>query len=593
MSTRFPDCQLVKTGAKTFQLTLSGLDYSEGPALDSNGQPLPVAADVIAAGNLQLRVPYKHGGGRVLISASTPTYTATDGQTSTDNAANNSNRVPVIRGGWTGGWLVAAQRPAAYPGSPWTNTSRAPAGATVMSVGAVRVPDQFNKKDQWVCKVLDTEHVTFQAARVAIKGDAQPNLYYDDSYTGDIWYYTGELTDIATGAPVDPNEFECGTQIRTGHPEIGNQPGWSTTPAADLSTVKAVKVQVTASMAEEVTAPNGSVYLVVDQAINPDTPIGTDIWTWTSTLDNGHDEWKWTDSNRRAYHRTANPSDVPAYGTTTPDLRYAYAAPGRDVLRVVGSEPLVEKTVAQNEYAPGQEVEYTVRYGLESNLAEPAPDQVVVEDTLPKGMSYVAGSSSPEPTVSGSPATGQVLTWTFDEVVPNDPLGEIKFRALLNNDATPGSVQVNNVTATSQNIVRTATAQFIVPNSGYTTLLKNTERDRLQVGDDGNVSNSWTLTLASHDPNVSARTDLIDILPYVGDRRGTTFGGDLRLEEIVAPAGATVYYTQADPATINEDPGHASNGALGEPSSLWSTEYTPDATAFRVIGDAIHFGEQQ
>ncbi|NLT31580.1 MAG: hypothetical protein GXX86_14220 [Propionibacterium sp.] len=51
-TTRFPSCTLTKTGPTTFQLTLSGLNYSEGPAKDSNGQPLPVEMDVIAAGTM-------------------------------------------------------------------------------------------------------------------------------------------------------------------------------------------------------------------------------------------------------------------------------------------------------------------------------------------------------------------------------------------------------------------------------------------------------------------------------------------------------------------------------------------------------------
>lgn len=593
MSTRFPECSLTKTGATTFELTLSGLDYSHGPQLDSNAQPLPVANNVIAAGKLQLRVPYVNKGGQVRLEASAPTYTASDGQTSEDNPANNSNAVPVVRGGWTGGWAVAAQRPEAYPGSPWTDTSRAPAGATVMSVGAVRVGDYPSSLDSWVCKVLDTDHVTFKSARLGIKAGAKPNLYYDDSYQGDFWYYTGEFVDPHTGEPVDPNEFECGTSIDPDDPAAGNPEGWSTTPPEDLSLVKAVKVQITKEVAAEVTAPNTMAYLVIDQVIKPDTPVGTDIWTWTTPVSETDSSWDVPRTSYAALDRSDNPKDVRPSGKVTPDLSYAYAGPGRDVLRVVGSEPIVEKSVAQNEYAPGQEVDYTVRYGLESNLADPGPDQVVVEDTLPKGMAYVEGSANPEPEVSGDPANGQKLSWTFDEVRPNDELGEIKFRALLPEDAKPGSEHVNNVTATSQNIVRKATAEFIVPNSGYTTLLKKTEHDRVKVGDDGNASNSWTLTLESRDPNVSQRTDLIDILPYAGDKRGTSFEGDLKLDEVQAPEGVTVYYTTTEPDSLNEDPNDTSNGAFGEPSEIWSTEYTADATAFRVIGGPLRFGDQQ
>ena len=594
-TTDFPDCTIEKTGTATFKLTLSGLDYSgTEPTLDSNEQPLAERMRVIAAGELLMRANYATSGGKIQLEASAPTYTAIDGQTAEDDPANNANSVPVIRGLWSGGWVVGAQRPEAYPGSPWTDTSRAPAGATVMSVGGTRVPYlRGQRTDNWICKTIDTDVASFERARVAIKGDAKPNLYYDDSYEGDIWYYTGEFVDPDSGDPVDPNWFQCGGVTDPSDPAAGNQPGWSTELPADLSDVKAVKVRLPKDFGQEVTTPDNRVYLVLEQQIKPDVPIGTEVWTWTRTLEEGSYNWAWgTPRTNEVYHRTDNPNHTPSYGTGTPDARYAYAAPGRDVLRVVGSEPLVDKEVEKKEYGPGQEVDYHVSFGLESNLADPAPDSVVVTDTLPKGMSYVPGSAPTEPEVTGTPEEGQTLTWTVTDVMPNAERQTLEFKAQLPDDAEPGSVHVNNVTAQSQGIKREDSAQFIVPNSGFTTLLKKTEDETVEL-EDGTAQNSWHLTLESHDPNVSAQTDVIDILPYLGDERGTSFSGALKLSEVKAPDGATVYYSTSDPATLNEDPGHDSNGGFGQPSGIWSTEFTEDATAVRVIGGALSYGQKQ
>lgn len=340
------------------------------------------------------------------------------------------------------------------------------------------------------------------------------------------------------------------------------------------------------SLAEQATTSDGRVYLVIDQTIRPDTPVGTDIWTWSHALEEGRNNWSWEAPNSiRTYDRSLDPSLVKPYGTLTEGLQYPFAGPGRDVLRVVGSSPLVDKEVEFKEYGPGQEVTYTVTYGLESNMANPNPDQVILTDTLPEGMTYIPGSAPTEPTVTDSPE-GQVLTWTFEGVVPNAEQDTFTFRAQLPRDATPGSIQVNDVTAESQSIIRDDQAQFLVPNSGFTTLLKDAEV-RVVDGDTA----SWTILLESRDPNISPTTDLIDILPWNGDDRGTSFHGDLRLTEVTAPEGATVYYTTADPATINEDPGHESNGGFSTPSALWSTDFTPEATAFRVITGSIAYGE--
>jgi uncharacterized repeat protein (TIGR01451 family) len=57
--------------------------------------------------------------------------------------------------------------------------------------------------------------------------------------------------------------------------------------------------------------------------------------------------------------------------------------------------------------------------------------------------------------------------------------------------------------------------------------------------------------------------------------------------------GQTVYYTDADPATLSDDPAADGNGAAGAPSSRWSTTKPAKVTAVRVVGPALAPGAQQ
>ncbi len=264
------------------------------------------------------------------------------------------------------------------------------------------------------------------------------NPYYDDSYDGEIWYYTGEMVNARTGEPVDPNSFECGTNTVRGNPAAGNPDGWSTAAPNDLSSVKAVKLQVTNAMGPMTTVTNGLVHLITEQRIKPDAPLGQDIWTWTSKLSEGAYSWELTPAVQAAQHRTTpeNPTAAQVYpGIATPGLRYSYASVGRDVLRVVGSIPTISKHVLQREYGPGTAADFRIDAGLETILAQPPTADVVVSDVLPVGMEYIAGSAETEPVITGTPVSGQKLTWTYRDMQPNEAPQVITFKALVPDSA--------------------------------------------------------------------------------------------------------------------------------------------------------------
>ncbi|MFJ6419049.1 SpaA isopeptide-forming pilin-related protein [Paeniglutamicibacter sp. NPDC091659] len=567
----YPTCALTSLGANKFRLTLSNLNYTGPfPTQDTEGNPLPAGMDVIASGLFAVEFTYV-GSTSISYTASTPSYatSGTPAQTSTDAAANNKNGTTVLRGVWTGGWDVFNTP---YEGQYWADTYRATAGSTVRSFSGITGRYATNA----ICTVLDTKYVTFETAKLA-------NYDSGVELTGvTYWYQTGTGTNNNLNpahANYNPNAWTgCGSATTSAN-------GWTSTKPTNLSTVKAVRVDYTAALAPQV---GDGDYLFIDQKIKDTVAVGQDIWTWTS------DKWgsTWYDEER-----SMNASDVPSWGVKTPNSRYPYAAVGRDVLRTIGSTPVVTKEVGQKEAGPGAVVDYRIGYGLKAPLSSAVPSQVVIVDKLPAGMAYVPGSATLAPVITGTVAAGQTLTWTIDNVVVNkNPMDVLTFQATVPETAAPATTFTNNVQSTSQGQTVKASASLVVPKVGYTTLLK-TATTPVATAVNGVAEDGWTIRLTSVDPVTSAKTDTVDILPYIGDQRGTAFSGSYKLKQAVqAAAGATVYYTTAAPATLKEDPKDPSNGGFATITGNtvgWSTTYNANATAIRVIGPSLAYGKTQ
>src|SRR5690606_15948526 len=163
------------------------------------------------------------------------------------------------------------------------------------------------------------------------------------------------------------------------------------------------------------------------------------------------------------------------------------------------------------------------------------------------------------------------------------------YQAVAAADVTPGAALTNSVVASVEGeSTSPATAQVTVSTNGFTAIGKTTDQWFIANpdGDGSGESGSWTVTLRSQDPLPQAFTDTIDILPFNGDSRGTSFSGTYDVTSVNVPAGATVYYTTEDPATLSDDPSDTSNGPA--PGTVdparWSTTPVANPTAIRVIG---------
>ncbi|MGD2204267.1 SpaA isopeptide-forming pilin-related protein [Microbacterium maritypicum] len=555
-------CTLVSIGTNRVRLTLTGIDYSKTlrPTLDSAGTALPTEWDVVAAGLIKFQFTYTSPT-TTSLQATTPTYTSVLGATSVDIAANNTNSVASTRGVWTGGWSLNNLEPP-VSGSIWTDTYRTLAGQPARSVSGVRSPLPGDTQSTQVCTIVDSRYLDVtDAVMGSVSGGVvtpYPGVQYQ-YYTG-----TGTLNNLNPAhANYNPNTFTC------------DGGGWTTTRPADMSTVRAVKAII--SPAVGLTIPEAVPRLYVDSVIKPTVAVGQDIWTWTSYTLNGGTSW--FNPNREL-----TPSSVPPSGTLTPGARYPFTGGGRDVFRIIAATPQIQKDVDQQETVPGATVNYTLTYRAQAPV-NTSIGELVVRDLLPAGMEYIVGSASTAPTS----ITGQNLEWALTNVPTNTDF-VITFSARIPADAEPGDVFANTATAATGGVTAEDTASTLIRDGGYTMLTKTAAQAKVPH-DDGVASDSWTVRISSNDTRTQAFTDTIDVLPYNGDGRGTSFTGSYQLSgPVQAVAGATVYYTTASPATLNADPADATNGSAGSVTGNtvgWSTTFVPNATGVRVIGPAL------
>lgn len=561
----FPECTLTSTGRNTMTLTLSGLDYSKSllPTIDSRGRPLEHGWDVIASGRAKVAFAFSSGT-TTTITASTPTYHAVSGETSVDDPSNNSNTAASLRGTFTGGWILNHLTPPVQ-GAQWADTFRTMAGQPVRSTSGVRTPVVGQSDATEACTVLDSRFVTFtgaalRATLVSGETDVVNGIVY--------WYYTGSGVNNnldPAHANYDPNAFRCaGTS------------GWSMMPPADLSTVRAVKATILPSVGATIATAVPTMH--VDGILHNDVPVGQDVWVWTSQ-NFGASSGGWTESDR-----SLAPSAVTTWGVLTPGSRYPFTGAGRDVIRIIGATPVIQKSVDQDIIVPGATVDYTLTYRAEAS-EESVIDAMTVTDQLPEGMVYVPGSANPAP----SSISGQKLEWAFTRVASHTD-HVITFSARAPADAVGGDVFKNTATAKIADRSATDTATTQIRDGGQTMLTKTAE-NAVVTHTGGVAEGAWTVRMTSMDTHPQAFADAIDVLPFNGDGRGTSFSGSYQLTGPIEPVGtATVYYSTADPATLTDDPAHPSNGRAGSIAGNtvgWSTTFDADATAVRVVTSGL------
>ncbi|NED98536.1 DUF11 domain-containing protein, partial [Phytoactinopolyspora alkaliphila] len=561
-STNFVDeCTLTYVSPGVFDLTLKGINYDllNAPTHDAgtSQNPLPLDWDYVASGSLWFRVATNQAGSISLTIPNAPTYTAPTGQTFPDPTDNNAtNKSYTLPGGWSAFW-----RRSFTGGSDtfWDDTYRVSPGTTVRQEArnAFSTDGAAGGSQYGNCLAFDNEFVTFTGdAQVWGWDNSEVAWRQLDPLPGTmvLEYYVGPT-------PADPDQFDCGA----------DPANWTTAEPADPSTVKAVRISYPFS-----TFANESmewIDLRAWTAIHDDVPVGQDVWMFGSVLRQG--AW-------------AGPGGIREV-TPTPGARYPMTNGRRDILRIIGATPFIQKSAERATVTAGVPVEFTLTYSANGSGAIPETvDDYEIVDTLPLGMTYEPGSADPEPVVTTDAQGRQVLTWTLDGVATNTP-HPLTYQAVPDSSIEPGTRLTNTaVSSYGGETSRPRSATVTTTSNGYTIILKTADVAYIPNREgDGVGTGSWTVAIESNDPIAQAYTDTIDILPYNGDQRGTSFNGTYTLDEVVLNNGGTVYYTDADPATLSDDPADPDNGAPNAPSALWTTDRPENPTAIRVIGGEL------
>ncbi|MFW6774460.1 DUF7507 domain-containing protein [Nocardioides sp. CPCC 205120] len=567
------ECTLTQLpGYNNFRLTLTGIDYSQTqvPTQDSAGNPMPVDRVAVASGAIWLQVRGLTQGTSANLTSSAPTYTSVTGQTATDDPSNNTSTKTVTP---PGTWSHAWQRTTG--GTSWDDSFRQPPGATVAAGTTDGRATEGVPAGTIIstCTVVDAAYVDYSNTiayfyRPGGTWAIEPlpaGAYYE-------WYVGNDPTVTPGSGGYNPDQFTgCGATA-----------GWTRTEPTDLTAVKAVRVTATAAQLDY-----RIIQLRTHYTIQADAPIGQDIWTWGSLYRDG----VWTDLGRGVH---------PASGTVTatPGTRYNGTNGARDILRVIYAVPAIAKRADRAIVRPGVPATYTLTYSANGpGSMPPTVDDYTIVDTLPAGMTYVAGSATPAPVVTTNAQGRQVLTWTLDGV-PTNVANTLTYQSVAGDSVTPGQTLTNTVTSSLRGETsRPASAQVTTSSSGSTEISKTADTPFIpNLTGEGDGEGAWTVTVRSFDPLPQAFTDTIDILPYRGDARGTDYEGDYSLVAVEPSPEANVFYTTADPATLSDDPAHESNGAAGNPVGNdvgWTPVFTPDATAVRVIGPRLDPSQTQ
>lgn len=249
----------------------------------------------------------------------------------------------------------------------------------------------------------------------------------------------------------------------------------------------------------------------------------------------------------------------------------------------------------------GHTIDYALYPTLTNGKANGETTDVVVRDVLPANVDYVNGSASIAPTVDsvdGDDGTHrQRLTWTLEDVQPNTPIDPISFTATVSKRTPEGSIvnrtDISSPTDKSDVEYREAYRAVQIVAAGGVGVEKTAVEPVEAVGD----TLEWKLGYTNTDSTPIDELDVIDVLPYRGDARNSSFHGTVGLAtavEVDAAAGERVLYTTAKPDQIELDGDAASNQTGG--STTWcaaadlGTAGCPDdlddVTAFRILRTA-------
>lgn len=161
---------------------------------------------------------------------------------------------------------------------------------------------------------------------------------------------------------------------------------------------------------------------------------------------------------------------------------------------------------------------------------------VTIKDILPNGLTYISGSCNyGEPTSQTKDEDGNtILIWNIENCVTGEKIESLEFNASIYEDTTNNLKYNNTVIISSEQIqsnlesTRIATNSIQIINLASYILYNSTTTPLIEINEDAQIN------IVSINKTDVAINDfqLLDILPYNGDIRGTTFSGNYNIGKI-------------------------------------------------------------
>ena len=250
--------------------------------------------------------------------------------------------------------------------------------------------------------------------------------------------------------------------------------------------------------------------------------------------------------------------------------------------------------------------EYEVNYKLSPVLSTEGYNNVSisnitlkVSDTLPVGLNYVPGSSNyDEPDVMRNDDGTTTLVWEIYNCVTNVAIDPITFKAKIDEETVNGKqletvavVEADKI-GTSLPNTRTAKRTIQVTNLSSYSLYKTTQTPIIEL----NGLIHYRITCINKTEDSINDFQLLDILPYNGDNRGTKYNGTYTVKNIsinVKNSSGTVVNDSDLKLYVSNEESAKSADAKDENLGLddgWkelakNTEYNGALTAYALVGE--------
>ena len=170
-----------------------------------------------------------------------------------------------------------------------------------------------------------------------------------------------------------------------------------------------------------------------------------------------------------------------------------------------------------------------------SNAVKVSGITIKVTENLPKGLTYESGSSNHgEPQITNNEDGTQTLIWNIYDCTIGEDVPKITFKARIDEETENGTQYTSTVLVSADNIgaslpsTRTDSLTIQITNLSAHRLYKEVETPVIEK----NGEIKYKITYENKTDEPITEFQLLDILPYIGDNRGTNFQGTYTLQNI-------------------------------------------------------------